>query len=157
MHALLLRRGVGASSARRLASQLSRRGCATKTSLVDRFALLSVDRRFDLDGKQTGALDLPGIGSVGGLNGEPGDSETFYSFTSFNQPGAIYRLDVETGERTVFAEPEVAFEPEDYRVEQVFYPSKDGTRVLGTLRDDVADLDEGPQDPTRLPGRISRR
>ena len=84
---------------------------------------------FDLDGKQTGALDLPGIGSVGGLNGEPGDSETFYSFTSFNQPGAIYRLDVETGERTVFAEPEVAFEPEDYRVEQVFYPSKDGTRV----------------------------
>ena len=52
MHALLLRRGVGASSARRLASQLSRRGCATKTSPVDRFALLSVDRRFDLDGKQ---------------------------------------------------------------------------------------------------------
>tara|TARA_R110002072_G_scaffold15856_20_gene62772 strand:- start:441 stop:2588 length:2148 start_codon:yes stop_codon:yes gene_type:complete len=83
----------------------------------------------DLDGNPTGTLDLPGIGSIGGLNGDPGDAETFYSFTSFNQPGAIYRLDVDTGERTVFAEPEVAFEPEDYRVEQVFYVSKDGTRV----------------------------
>ena len=83
----------------------------------------------DLDGNETGTLDLPGIGSIGGLNGDPGDAETFYSFTSFNQPGAIYRLDVATVERTVFAEPEVAFEPEDYRVEQVFYNSKDGTRV----------------------------
>jgi len=83
----------------------------------------------DLDGNETGTLDLPGIGSIGGLNGDPGDSETFYSFTSFNQPGAIYRLDVATGERSTFAEPEVAFEPEDYRVEQVFYNSKDGTRV----------------------------
>ncbi|OBX20527.1 prolyl endopeptidase [Erythrobacter sp. QSSC1-22B] len=83
----------------------------------------------DLDGKPTGTLDLPGIGSIGGLNGDSGDAETFYSFTSFNQPGAIYRLDVATGERSTFAEPEVAFEPDDYRVEQVFYNSKDGTRV----------------------------
>jgi prolyl oligopeptidase len=83
----------------------------------------------DLEGNQTGTLDLPGIGSIGGLNGDPGDAETFYSFTSFNQPGAIYRLDVATGERSTFAEPEVAFQPDDYRVEQVFYNSKDGTRV----------------------------
>lgn len=83
----------------------------------------------DLDGNPTGTLDLPGIGSIGGLNGDPGDAETFYSFTSFNQPGAIYRLDVATGERSTFAEPEVAFQPDDYRVEQVFYDSKDGTRV----------------------------
>lgn len=83
----------------------------------------------DLDGNPTGTLDLPGIGSIGGLNGDPGDAETFYSFTSFNQPGAIYRLDVATGETSTFAEPEVAFQPDDYRVEQVFYDSKDGTRV----------------------------
>ncbi|MBU1755553.1 MAG: prolyl oligopeptidase family serine peptidase [Alphaproteobacteria bacterium] len=83
----------------------------------------------DLGGKETGTLDLPGIGSIGGLNGDPGDAETFYSFTSFNQPGAIYRLDVATGETSTFAEPEVAFQPDDYRVEQVFYDSKDGTRV----------------------------
>ncbi|MBU2033001.1 MAG: prolyl oligopeptidase family serine peptidase [Alphaproteobacteria bacterium] len=83
----------------------------------------------DLGGKETGTLDLPGIGSIGGLNGDPGDAETFYSFTSFNQPGAIYRLDVATGETRTFAEPEVAFQPDDYRVEQVFYDSKDGTRV----------------------------
>ncbi len=84
---------------------------------------------YDLDGKEKGALDLPGIGSIGGLGGEPGDSETFYSFTSFNQPGAIYRLDIDTGERSVFAQPEVSFLPDDYRVEQVFFNSKDGTRV----------------------------
>ena len=84
---------------------------------------------YDLDGNRTGELDLPGIGSIGGLGGEPGDNETFYSFTSFNQPGAIYRLDVETGETSVFAQPEVGFEPDDYRVEQVFFDSKDGTRV----------------------------
>jgi len=84
---------------------------------------------YDLDGNRTGELDLPGIGSIAGFGGEPGDSETFYSFTSFNQPGAIYRLDVDSGETQVFAEPEVAFSPDDYRVEQVFYSSKDGTRV----------------------------
>ena len=84
---------------------------------------------YDLDGKQTGALELPGIGSIGGLGGEPGDSETFYKFTSFNQPGAIYRLDIETGERSVFAQPDVAFEPDDFRVEQEFFTSRDGTRV----------------------------
>ncbi|MEC7400106.1 MAG: prolyl oligopeptidase family serine peptidase, partial [Pseudomonadota bacterium] len=84
---------------------------------------------YDLDGNRTGELDLPGIGSIAGFGGEPGDSETFYSFTSFNQPGAIYRLDVDSGETQVFAQPEVAFSPDDYRVEQVFYSSKDGTRV----------------------------
>ena len=84
---------------------------------------------YDLDGNRTGELDLPGIGSIAGFGGEPGDSETFYSFTSFNQPGAIYRLDVDSGETQVFAEPEVAFSPDDYSVEQVFYTSKDGTRV----------------------------
>ena len=84
---------------------------------------------YDLDGNRTGELDLPGIGSIAGFGGEPGDSETFYSFTSFNQPGAIYRLDVDSGETQVFAESEVAFSPDDYRVEQVFYSSKDGTRV----------------------------
>ncbi|GMM92966.1 prolyl oligopeptidase family protein [Qipengyuania sp. MTN3-11] len=84
---------------------------------------------YDLDGNRTGELDLPGIGSIGGFGGEPGDPETFYSFTSFNQPGAIYRLDVDSGETQVFAQPEVAFSPEDYAVEQVFYESKDGTRV----------------------------
>ncbi len=83
----------------------------------------------DLDGNPIGSLDLPGIGTIAGLGGDPGDSETFYSFTSFNQPGAIYRLDIETGESQVFAQPEVSFEPNDYQVEQVFYNSKDGTRV----------------------------
>ena len=104
---------------------------------------------YDLDGRETGALELPGIGSVVGLSGQPGDTESFYSFTSFNQPGAIYRVDVETGETSVFAEPEVAFAPDDYRVEQVFYASKDGTRVPMFI---VRHKDSTGEKPTLLYG-----
>ena len=104
---------------------------------------------YDLDGKEKGALDLPGIGSIGGLGGDPGDSETFYSFTSFNQPGAIYRLDIDTGESEVFAQPEVNFLPDDYKVEQVFYASKDGTRVPMFI---VRHKDSSGEKPTLLYG-----
>lgn len=89
----------------------------------------SVARTFDLAGKDLGQLELGGLGSVGGFSGEPGDPETFFSFSSFNRPATIYRLNVETGERTVFAAPKLAFDPEDFAVEQRFYASKDGTRV----------------------------
>jgi len=74
-------------------------------------------------------VDLPGIGSVAGFGGEPEDSETFYSFTSFTQPTTIYRYHVATNQSTVFRAPELCFDPADYVTEQVFYASKDGTRV----------------------------
>lgn len=86
-------------------------------------------RVFDLAGKEQPPIALPGIGSVGGFTGEPGDPETFYSFSSFNRPATIYRLDVATGESRIFAEPKLAFDPADFTVEQRFYASKDGTRV----------------------------
>ncbi|MGC1269550.1 MAG: prolyl oligopeptidase family serine peptidase [Croceibacterium sp.] len=86
-------------------------------------------RVFDLAGKEQGPIALPGIGSVGSFSGEPGDPETFYSFSSFNRPATIYRLNVATGERSTFAEPKLAFDPADFTVEQRFYASKDGTRV----------------------------
>lgn len=89
----------------------------------------SVVRVFDLDGEETGRVDLPGIGTAEGFRGKVGDPETFFSYTSFNSPGVINRLNVATGEVDVFKKPEVAFEPDDYVVEQVFYASKDGTRV----------------------------
>ncbi len=89
----------------------------------------SVVKIFDLEGNVTGAVDLPGIGTAIGFDGKADDPETFFSYTSFNSPSTVNRLDVSTGEVTVFKKPEVAFDPEDYVVEQVFYASKDGTRV----------------------------
>ncbi|MEO5495086.1 MAG: prolyl oligopeptidase family serine peptidase [Sphingomonas sp.] len=86
-------------------------------------------RRFTLDGKPDGTVTLPGIGSVGGFGGEADDPETFYSFTSYNQPTTIYRYDVDTGKSSAWTQPKVAFDPADYVVSQVFYASKDRTRV----------------------------
>jgi prolyl oligopeptidase len=86
-------------------------------------------RTFGLDGRRAGAVALPGIGSVGGFNGDSRSSETFYSFTSFDRPAAIYRYDSATGAVSPFAEPRLALDPARYEVRQVFYRSKDGTRV----------------------------
>lgn len=82
-----------------------------------------------LDGKTAQALELGEIGTASGFRGKPGDPESFYSFTSFNRPPTIYRIDLNSGKSTVFAAPKLTFEPGDYLVEQRFYASKDGTRV----------------------------
>ena len=89
----------------------------------------TVVKVFDLDGRQTGTVDLPGIGTAGGFQGHFDDPETFFVYTSYNTPTTVNRLDVETGEVTVFRKPDVAFDPDDYVVRQVFYKSADGTRV----------------------------
>src|SRR5690606_35840749 len=86
-------------------------------------------RTFDLSGNEQAPVELGGIGSVGGFTGKPGDPETFYSFSSFNRPATVYRLDTATGETSVFAEPKLVFDPETIAVEQRFYASRDGTRV----------------------------
>ena len=74
-------------------------------------------------------IALPGLGSAGGFGGKRTDDETFYSFESFTTPGVIYRFDFTTGQSSVFREPKVDFHPEDYETKQVFFASKDGTRV----------------------------
>src|SRR5205085_2086177 len=74
-------------------------------------------------------VGLPGIGSASGFGGKRTDTETFYAFTSFTVPTKIYRCDLRDGTSTVFREPKVQFTPADYETKQVFYPSKDGTRV----------------------------
>ncbi|HEY9667851.1 MAG TPA: prolyl oligopeptidase family serine peptidase [Coleofasciculaceae cyanobacterium] len=84
---------------------------------------------FNLDGSFVREVELPGIGSAGGFGGKRYDRETFYSFTSFTTPTTIYRYDMVTGESTVFRQPEVDFNPDNYETKQVFYSSKDGTRV----------------------------
>ena len=84
---------------------------------------------FALDGAEAGEVELGAIGSVGGFSGEPGNPETFYSFTSYNRPPTIFRLNMETGQRSTFAAPDLTFDPGNFVVEQRFYESKDGTRV----------------------------
>ena len=84
---------------------------------------------FDLQGKPVREVELPGLGTAGGFGGKRQDTETFYSFTSFNYPGTIFRYDVPTGKSTVFRQAQVDFNPADYVTQQVFYTSKDGTRV----------------------------
>ena len=89
----------------------------------------TVVKIFDLEGRQTGTVDLPGIGTAGGFRGTFDDPETFFIYTSYNTPSTVNRLDVSTGEVTVFRKPDVAFKSDDYVVKQVFYKSADGTRV----------------------------
>lgn len=84
---------------------------------------------FGLDGKFVREIALPGIGSVGGFAGKRQDTETFYSFTSFTTPGVIYRLNLVTGQSMKFRAPQLKFNPADYETKQVFYASKDGTKV----------------------------
>lgn len=89
----------------------------------------SVVRIFGMDGTPMGELPLPGIGTLGGLNGKKDSNEVFYSFASFLYPTTIFRYDVATGKSTVFRKPDVKFDPNAYETKQVFYTSKDGTRV----------------------------
>jgi prolyl oligopeptidase len=84
---------------------------------------------FNLQGEPIRELELPGICTASGFGGKRGDTETFYTVASFATPPTIYRLDLKTGRSTVFRRSEVKFNPDDYEVKQVFYPSKDGTRV----------------------------
>jgi prolyl oligopeptidase len=84
---------------------------------------------YSLDGQETGTLSYPGIGSGSVVYGRAGDSEGFYTFESFIRPETIYRYDTKTGQSEVFAAPKVPFDSSQYEVTQVFYTSKDGTRV----------------------------
>ena len=84
---------------------------------------------FDLKGTFVREVEFPGIGSAGGFDGKRKHASTFYSFSSFNRPPSIYQYDLKTGKSELFRQAEVDFNPKDYVVKQVFYNSKDGTRV----------------------------
>ena len=84
---------------------------------------------YSLDGKQTGTLAYPGIGSGSVPRGRPDQREGFYTFESFITPATIYRYDTRTGKSDVFFSPKIPFDSSQFQVTQVFYTSKDGTRV----------------------------
>ena len=86
-------------------------------------------RIVDLSGKVIAEVALPGIGTASWSRTRRGDSEVFYSFTGFTIPPSYFSLDIATGKSTLVRQPKVAFEPAQYETTQVFYPSKDGTKV----------------------------
>jgi len=86
-------------------------------------------RLYDISGKFLREVQFPGIGSAEGFGGKSTDKETFYSFTGFTTPTTIYRYDTMTGKSSIFRQPKVDFDPTAFETKQVFYTSKDGTKV----------------------------
>ncbi|WP_047548956.1 prolyl oligopeptidase family serine peptidase [Psychroserpens sp. Hel_I_66] len=85
--------------------------------------------QYDYDGKLVREVELPGVGSAGGFGAKKEDDVLYYSFTNYVTPGSIYKYDIKNGTSEVFVKPEIDFNPEDYESKQVFYNSKDGTKI----------------------------
>jgi prolyl oligopeptidase len=90
---------------------------------------ISQVKQYDGQGKLVRTVELPGVGSVSGFSGKKQDSELYYSFANYKTPATIYRYDPATGVSQVYKKPDIAFSSDDYVSNQVFYLSKDGTRV----------------------------
>jgi prolyl oligopeptidase len=84
---------------------------------------------YDLKGAFVREVEFPGLGTAGGFRGKRKDRETYYSFTGFTTPATVYRYDVASGTSTVWKQPTLVFNPDDYVTTQAFYKSKDGTQV----------------------------
>ncbi len=106
-------------------------------------------QQYDLKGNLEKEVTLPGIGTVYGFNGRMEDSEVYYTFTSFTYPSTIYKYDIASGNSELYQQPEVDFNPDDYVTKQVFYNSKDGTRVPMFIVH-KKDLELNGQTPTYL-------
>lgn len=89
----------------------------------------SMVQQFDIDGNMEREIELPGIGSVGGFGGRLEDTELYYTFTSYVYPPTIFKFDISSGTSELYKESGVKFNPEEYESKQVFYASKDGTKV----------------------------
>lgn len=85
--------------------------------------------QYDYNGKLVREIELPGVGSAGGFGAKKDETELFYSFTNYITPSSVYKMDIESGDSELFIEPKINFNPEDYESKQIFYTSKDGTKV----------------------------
>lgn len=86
-------------------------------------------KQYDYDGKLIREIELPGVGTAGGFGTKKEEKELYYSFTNYVTPGSIYKFDIETGESELFIKPEIDFNPDNFESNQVFYTSKDGTKI----------------------------
>ncbi|MHA7844049.1 MAG: prolyl oligopeptidase family serine peptidase [Winogradskyella sp.] len=85
--------------------------------------------QYDYDGNLVREVKLPGVGSAGGFGAKKEEKELYYSFTNYVTPGSIYKYDIEKGTSELYRKPEIDFNPENYESKQVFYTSKDGTKI----------------------------
>ena len=85
--------------------------------------------QYDYDGKLIREVKLPGVGSAGGFGTKKEEKELYYSFTNYVTPGSIYKYDIASGNSELFIKPEIDFNPENFESHQVFYNSKDGTKI----------------------------
>ncbi|SDG80400.1 prolyl oligopeptidase family serine peptidase [Winogradskyella thalassocola] len=85
--------------------------------------------QYDYDGKLIREVELPGIGTASGFGAKKDETELYYSFTNYVTPGSIYKYNIEKGISELYKKPNIDFNPEDYESKQVFYKSKDGTKV----------------------------
>ena len=85
--------------------------------------------QYDMNGKLVREIKLPGLGNAGGFGGKKEDKEMYFSFTNYKTPGTTYKFDADSGEYDVYWKPEIDFNSDDYESNQVFYTSKDGTKV----------------------------
>ncbi len=90
---------------------------------------ISKVKQYDYNGKLIRDVELPGIGSAGGFGAKKDEKVLYYSFTNYVTPGTIYKYDIENGTSEVYNKPNIDFDPEVYESKQVFYESKDGTKV----------------------------
>lgn len=86
-------------------------------------------KQYDMKGKFIRDVELSGIGSAGGFGAKRDEKELYYSFTSFTYPTTIFKYDIATGKSTLYYQPKVDFKPDDYETKQVFFTSKDGTKI----------------------------
>ncbi len=86
-------------------------------------------KQFDRSGKLEREVSLPGIGSAGGFGAKDEAKDLYYSFTSFTYPSTIFKYDIASGASTLYKKSNAKFNPEDYETKQIFYKSKDGTKV----------------------------
>ncbi|MDC6404312.1 MULTISPECIES: prolyl oligopeptidase family serine peptidase [Maribacter] len=85
--------------------------------------------QYDYEGNLVREVQLPGVGSASGFGGKKDEKEFYFSFTNYNTPGSSYKYNVDTGEYEQYWKPEIDFDPDDYESKQVFYASKDGTKI----------------------------
>ena len=86
-------------------------------------------KQYDYNGKLIRNIDLPGVGTISGLNSKKEETDLYYSFTNYTTPGSIYKYNVANGKSDLYRKSKIDFNSDNFESKQVFYKSKDGTKV----------------------------
>ena len=108
-------------------------------------------KQYDYEGKLIREVELPGIGSAGGFGAKKEDTVLYYGFTNYVTPGSIYKYHIKSGKQELYYQPDIDFDPNNYESKQVFYTSKDGTKVPMIITYKKG-LELNGQNPTMLYG-----